>query len=134
MEIKFGTDTFEKPQRDAYTEIAGDRTKVKVLDPDECGCNSDDDGKKSTVTEWATAAVATLVALAQLRKGKILKCQNSHPLHFNLEKEMHFKTERRLQGMGCDTRKRRNWWRFTHPSRWRRLCWSYSSHSCGFIF
>ena len=42
--------------------------------------------KKSTVTEWATAAVATLVALAQLRKGKILKCQNSHPLHFNLEK------------------------------------------------
>ena len=93
VEIKFGTDTFEKPQRDAYTEIAGDRTKVKVLDPDECGCNSDDDGKKSTVTEWATAAVATLVALAQLRKGKILKCQNSHPLHFNLEKEMHFKTE-----------------------------------------
>ena len=73
MEIKFGTDTFEKPQRDAYTEIAGDRTKVKVLDPDECGCNSDDDGKKSTVTEWATAAVATLVALAQLRKGKIPK-------------------------------------------------------------
>ena len=46
VEIKFGTDTFEKPQRDAYTEIAGDRTKVKVLDPDECGCNSDDDGKK----------------------------------------------------------------------------------------
>ena len=45
VEIKFGTDTFEKPQRDAYTEIAGDRTKVKVLDPDECGCNSDDDGK-----------------------------------------------------------------------------------------
>jgi hypothetical protein len=73
VEIKFGTDTFEKPQRDAYTEIAGDRTKVKVLDPDECGCNSDDDGKKSTVTEWATAAVATLVALAQLRKGKIPK-------------------------------------------------------------
>ena len=29
--------------------------------------------KKSTVTEWATAAVATLVALAQLRKGKIPK-------------------------------------------------------------
>lgn len=72
VEIKFGTDKFEKPQRDAYAEIAGDYTKVKVLDPDECGCDSDD-GKKSTVTEWATAAIATLTALMQLRKGKIPK-------------------------------------------------------------
>lgn len=72
VEIKFGTDVFGKDQEDSYAEIAGDYTKVKVLDPDECGCNSDD-GKKSTVTEWATAAITTLTALMQLRKGKIPK-------------------------------------------------------------
>lgn len=71
VEIKFGTDVFGEDQQKAYTQIAGDEHKVKVLDPDECGCG--DDGKKSTVTEWATAAIATLAAFAQLRKGKLPK-------------------------------------------------------------
>ena len=72
VEIKFGTDVFGPEQEKAYEQIAGDHKKVKVLDPDECGC-SDDDGKKSTATEWATAAIGTLAALMQLRKGKIPK-------------------------------------------------------------
>lgn len=72
VEIKFGTDVFGPEQEKAYEQIAGDYSKLKVLDPDECGCG-DDDGKKSTVTEWATAAIATLAALAQLRKGKLPK-------------------------------------------------------------
>ncbi len=73
VEIKFG-DEFGDDQRDSYETIAGDPKKVKVLDPDECECgNDDEDGKKSTVTEFVTWASGIALALYNLRKGKLPK-------------------------------------------------------------
>ncbi len=74
VEIKLGDDEFGTEQRKSYAEVAGDKSKVKVLDPDSCECgNDDEDGKKSTVTEFVTWAAGIASALYSLRKGKIPK-------------------------------------------------------------
>ena len=77
---------------------------------------------------------ATLVALAQLRKGKIPKMPKFPSLHFNLEKEMHFKTEEDYKAWVATQEKGAIGGGLLTPQGGGRLCWSYSSHSCGFIF
>lgn len=73
VEIKF-KDKISHGQETDYPIIAGDKSKVKRLDPDECDCGSDDDkGKTSTVLEYATWAAGVIAATLQLRKGKLPK-------------------------------------------------------------
>ncbi|WP_454689798.1 VRR-NUC domain-containing protein [Achromobacter aloeverae] len=42
VEIKFPPDKMDKRQEDAYAEIAGSRSKLEVLGPDDCDCNQPD--------------------------------------------------------------------------------------------
>ncbi|WP_445115003.1 VRR-NUC domain-containing protein [Acinetobacter sp. WZC-1] len=73
VEIKF-KDKINHGQETDYPIIAGDKNKVKKLDPDECDCGNDDEnGKTSTVFQFVTWAAAIVAAALQLRKGQIPK-------------------------------------------------------------
>jgi hypothetical protein len=74
VEIKFGTDVFDRDTKEDYTKIAGGEHKVKKLDVDECDCGNSKDGNAtevSTAGAWAAAIAGTLLYV--LSRGKTPK-------------------------------------------------------------
>lgn len=57
VEIKFPPDRIDGPQEDAYIQIAGDRSKLVVMGPEDCDCDRPDpDPPKIPVEQLGPAA------------------------------------------------------------------------------
>lgn len=71
VEMKFPPDTLSEPQRAAYQQIAGDKTKLETLEPSDCDCeNSKPDGKMIPVEKLEAAGNASEVLMRAITRGK----------------------------------------------------------------
>ena len=70
VEIKFPPDKIDKPQEDAYVQIAGSDSKLVVIGPEECDCNQPDlKPSKIPVEEiGAAAALARILYMLITRR------------------------------------------------------------------
>lgn len=69
VEIKFPPDTMDAPQREAYSQIAGDDDKLVEIGPEDCDCNQPDpDPSKLPVKELGAAAIAAQLLYMLLTK------------------------------------------------------------------
>ena len=70
VEIKFPPDKIDKPQEDAYVQIAGSDSKLVVIGPEECDCNQPDlKSSKIPVEEiGAAAALARILYMLITRR------------------------------------------------------------------